>query len=67
MRPCDMCIKKTLNLVKDMLILADEGDAVREDINCGILYSVLRDSAYKLKNMAETEREVHRRKGWWNE
>ena len=67
MRLCNICIKKTLNLVKDMLILADEGDAAREDINCGILYSVLRDSAYKIKNMAELEREVHIRKGWWNE
>lgn len=67
MKPCDQCIKKTLMLVKDMLLLADEGDAVREDTNCGILYSVLRDSAYKLKKLAEMEQEAHIQKGWWKE
>jgi len=29
-----------------MIDLADEGDADREDTGCGILYGVLRDSAY---------------------
>ena len=67
MRPCDLCIKKTLTLIDEMLVLAQEGDAVREDINCGILYSVLRDSAYKLKTLAETEREAHIKKGWWKD
>ncbi|MBN2061395.1 MAG: hypothetical protein JW882_13360 [Deltaproteobacteria bacterium] len=67
MRPCDICIKKTLDLVRHMLVLADEGDLVREDRNCGILYGVLRDSAYKLKKMAESERDAHIRKGWWDE
>ena len=63
MRPCDQCINKTLILVQEMLLLADEGDAVREDTNCGILYSVLRDSAYKLKKLAETEQKAHVQKG----
>ena len=67
MKPSDICIKKTPILVNEMLVLADKGDAVREDTNCGILYSVLRDSAYKLKNLAETEREAHIQKGWWKE
>lgn len=67
MKPADQCIEKTLTLVREMLVLADEGDAVREDINCGILYSVLRDSAYKLKKLAETEREAHIKKGWWKQ
>jgi len=47
-----------------MLILADEGDAVREDAGCGVLYGVLRDAAYKIKQLAENEREAHIRKGW---
>ena len=67
MKPSDICIKKTLVLADEMLVLADKGDAVREDINCGILYGVLRDSAYKLKNLAETERKAHIQKGWWKE
>ncbi len=67
MKPCDESIKKTLKLVEDMLGLADEGDAVREDTGCGVLYGVVRDSAYKIKKMAEAERDVHIKKGWWKE
>jgi hypothetical protein len=65
MKPCDESLQKTLKLVTDMLHLADEGDAVREDTGCGVVYSVLRDSAYKIKQLAEAERESHIRKGWW--
>jgi len=65
MRPCDESIKKTLELVKNMLDVADDGDAVREDTGCGVLYSVLRDSAYKIRRLAEAEREAHIKKGWW--
>jgi hypothetical protein len=67
MKPCDESIKKTLKLVEDMLGLADEGDAVREDTGCGVLYGVVRDSAYKIKKLAEAERDVHIQKGWWKE
>ena len=67
MRPCDETIKKTLDLVQKMLNLADEGDAVREDTNCGVLYSILRDSAYKVRQLAEAEKEAHKKKGWWKE
>ncbi len=64
-RPCDNNIKKTLALVNEMIKLADKGDIEREDTGCGILYGVLRDSAYKLKNLAEKEKEAHIKKGWW--
>ena len=67
MKPCDASIKKTLKLVEDMLNLADEGDSVREDTGCGVLYGVVRDSAFKIKKLAETEKEAHIRKGWWKE
>lgn len=58
----DECLKKTLELVERMLELADNGDASREDVGCGVLYGVLRDSAYKLKRLAEAEQEAHLRK-----
>jgi hypothetical protein len=58
-------ITKTLNLVEEMISLADQGDTDREDNGCGILYGVLRDSAYKLKNLAEDEKANHIQKGWW--
>ena len=67
MRSCSESIKKTLGVVETMLALADEGDAVREDVGCGILYAVLRDSAYNIKKLAEAEREAHSKKGWWGE
>ena len=67
MKPCDECIKKALELVKEMLILSDEGDSVREDTNCGILYGVIRDSAFRIKYLAEVEKEAHIKKGWWKE
>jgi hypothetical protein len=67
MRPCDEGIKKTLLLIQDMLNVADEGDAVREDTGCGVLYGVVRDSAYKIKKLAEAEKEAHMKKGWWKD
>ena len=67
MRPCDENIKKTLGFAYEMIELADQGDAEREDSGCGVLYGVLRDSAFKIKKIAETEREAHKRKGWWKE
>jgi hypothetical protein len=48
-----------------MICLADQGENDREDNGCGILFGVLRDSAYKLKKLAEAERRNHVRKGWW--
>lgn len=67
MRKCDANIKATLLLVNEMLALADRGDEEREDNSCGIMYGVIRDSAYKIKQLAERERTAHIRKGWWNE
>ena len=65
MKPCDKNIKDTLQMANDMIDLANKGDLDREDTGCGILYGVLRDCAYKLKKLAETEKESHIRKGWW--
>ncbi|MBW2405776.1 MAG: hypothetical protein JRF17_00280 [Deltaproteobacteria bacterium] len=65
MRRCNHNIIKTLNLVDEMIRVADEGDIDREDNGCGILYGVLRDSAYKVKKLAEQEKEKHIAKGWW--
>lgn len=67
MKPCNHNIQKTLNLVDEMIRVADKGDVEREDNGCGILYGVLRDSAYKLKKLAEQEKEKHIEKGWWTE
>ena len=50
-----------------MIGLAERGDIEREDTGCGILYGILRDSGYKIKKLAETEMNAHKRKGWWQE
>ena len=65
MRPCDRIIKETLDMVEDMLNLADRGDDAREDNGCGVLYGVIRDTAFRIKHLAEEEKEAHIKKGWW--
>ena len=65
MKRCDQNILSTLEVVNQMIKLAERGDADREDIGCGILYGVLLDSAYKIKKIAEEEKEAHIDKGWW--
>ncbi len=65
MKPCDRNIKRTIHLTQEMMELADQGDADREDTGCGVLYGVLRDSAYKIRQLAEKEKGRHQAKGWW--
>jgi len=65
-RPCNANIQKTLELVQDMIALADKGDLEREDVGCGIMYGIMRDAAYRLKQIAEKEKQAHILKGWWN-
>jgi hypothetical protein len=67
MRRCDQSIKKSMDLADAMLRVADEGDRVREDNGCGVLYGVIRDAAFKIRKLAVAEREAHIRKGWWKE
>ena len=50
-----------------MISLADQGDAYRKDVGCGILFGIMRDSAYKIKQLAEEEKQKHIKKGWWKE
>ena len=66
-RPCNDILIQTLDLVNRMIEMADEGDLAREDAGCGVLYGILRDSAFKIKKLAEEEKEAHMRKGWWEQ
>lgn len=67
MRSCNENIVEALKLVEEMLSLAEKGDLEREDVGCGVLYGIIRDSAYKIRKVAERERDGHRRKGAWDE
>jgi len=65
LKACDRNLKKTLKLAGEMIELAKEGDADREDTGCGILYGIMLDSAFKIQKLAEEERAAHMKKGWW--
>jgi hypothetical protein len=65
-RPCNQNIVKVLRLSRDMMLLADKGDETRQDISCGVLYGTLRDTAYKLRHLAEQEVQVHKNAGIWD-
>jgi hypothetical protein len=65
-RPCNKNIIKVLRLSRDMMLLADRGDENREDRSCGVLYGTLRDSAYKLRSLAEQEIDIHKDAGLWD-
>ncbi len=67
MRMCNEMLRRVIELTDMMVELADQGEGAREDVGCGVLYGLLRDSAYKVRKVAEQEKEAHIRKGWWPE
>ena len=52
---CNQHIRRALTLADELLVLADEGDEVRKDVGCGVLFGTIRDSAYKIRALAESE------------
>ena len=66
-KPCDHNLRQAILLAERMIKLADQGDGDREDTGCGILYGMLRDSGYKIKQLSEAEKIKHIAKGWWDE
>lgn len=67
LKPYNKNIVRVLRLTREMIILADEGDNNRKDKTCGVLYGVLRDSAYKLRNLAEQEKDIHIKNNLWEQ
>jgi hypothetical protein len=67
MKHYNECIKRVLALSRQMIILADDGQAAAEDDGCRLLYGVLQDCAYKLRKKAEEEKAAHSRAGRWDE
>ena len=66
MRACNKNIEKTLKLVEEMLDVANAGDEDRDDVGCGVLYGILRDAAFRIKKIAEAEKQAHMAKGKWD-
>ncbi len=65
-RRCNRNVLRVLRLSRDMMLLADRGDETRVDPSCGVLYGTLRDSAYKLRHLAEREIQLHKDNGLWD-
>jgi hypothetical protein len=65
-RPYNRNIVRVLRLSRTMMLLADRGDESRKDAGCGVLYGMLRDSAYKLRLLAEKEIILHQESGIWD-
>lgn len=59
MKKCNENIEKVIKLSNKMLDLANKGDEDRNDSSCGVLYGILRDTAFKLQQMAKEEKQRH--------
>ena len=59
-------IKKALELSQKLSLLADKGD-LECDADCSaVLFGVLRDCAYKIRERAEAERSRYKILGKWD-
>lgn len=67
MKTSNEILRRTLQLTEKMVELADRGDEARQDVGCGVLYGLLRDSAFKIRKLAEQEKVDHIRRGAWPE
>ena len=48
-----------MELAKELIILADQGESSDPDNGCSVLYGIVRDCAYKIKAQAESETRKH--------
>ena len=59
--PIDKNLQTVIDLCFEMLELADHGDKHRQDDGCGVVFGELRDSAYKIRQLAENELVKHKK------
>lgn len=52
-------LREVIELSRQLLARADEGDINREDDRCGVLYGIVRDSTYRIIQSAEEELRRH--------
>ena len=52
-------LRRLVDLCYEMLELADRGDSFRQDTECGIVFGTARDTAYKIRQLAEKELKRH--------
>ena len=58
-------VKRTLDLVRKMIILADKAEVGCCDYSSTVLFGVVRDCAYKIKCRAEEEKDRLKMLGNW--
>ena len=57
---CDANIEKVIALARRAIILADKGEGASRDNTCALLYGIVRDCGYRMRVVAEKERDLHR-------
>ena len=62
MNQSDEHIENALRLAHELILIADAGDEVRQDVGCGILFGTIRDCAYKIQTLARQELQEHQKK-----
>lgn len=67
MRDDNANIKKVIQLSREMLILADQGQEAAEDDGCRLLFGIVQDCAYKIRMEAEREQRCHQRESRWEQ
>lgn len=65
-RPCNLNIEEALSLADKLLVFAAKGMAEAEDDSCVVMFGVIRDCAYKIRHLAELERDRHQAAGRWD-
>ena len=60
-------LRDSLRLARELIALADQGEAESEDDGCRILYGVMRDCGYKIRREVEREEKAHRANGGWSD
>lgn len=63
MRSKGCVIDEVLRVTGELLALAEAGESEATDDSCRILYGVVRDSAHKIRALAEKELRAHADRG----
>jgi len=59
-------IKKAIKLAEELRKVADKGEEAAGDNSCLLLYGVIRDCSYRIRDGAEQEMQLHKLKGLWS-
>jgi len=66
-RAANSNIRRSLDLARELIMLASQGEDDSCDDSCVLLYGIVRDCAYKIRGVAEREKRAHQSEGRWDE